>query len=128
VDYGNPQGAMEFTLAPGTHEVRARFADTPVRTWATRLSWLALLLLLATTRLADLPGLGGRWHLPGLGGRWHPPQLVWLPSVTRWARARAAWASAPLAALRPWPARIQAAAAPYFNRSSEIGRASCRER
>ncbi len=37
---------MEFSLEPGEHLVQLRFADTLVRRWSTRLSLLALFLLL----------------------------------------------------------------------------------
>ncbi|GEM_PF-180243 len=54
LDYANPQGVMELTLEPGRHQVRLVFLDTPIRAWATRLSLLALGLLLA------MPLLRGR--------------------------------------------------------------------
>jgi hypothetical protein len=41
IDYNNPQGVMEFSLERGEH-----FADIPVRLWSTRISLLALFLLL----------------------------------------------------------------------------------
>jgi hypothetical protein len=48
VDYSNSQGLIEFSLERGEHLVQLRFADTPVRRWSTRLSLLALFLLLLT--------------------------------------------------------------------------------
>ncbi|MFH1487217.1 MAG: glycosyltransferase family 39 protein, partial [Chloroflexota bacterium] len=48
VDYSNPQGLMEFTLEPGDHHVQVHFGDTPIRFWATAVSFLALLLMLLT--------------------------------------------------------------------------------
>jgi len=48
VDYSNPQGLMEFSLERGEHLVQVLFADTPVRLWSTRISLLALFLLLLT--------------------------------------------------------------------------------
>ena len=41
LEYNNPNGLMEFTIEPGQHLVELRFQDTPVRTWATRLSVLS---------------------------------------------------------------------------------------
>ena len=46
IDYNNPQGVMEFSLEQGEHLVQVLFTDTPVRLWSTRLSLLALFLLL----------------------------------------------------------------------------------
>ncbi len=46
IDYDNPQGMMEFSLEQGTHLLQVLFAPTPVRLWGTRLSILALFLLL----------------------------------------------------------------------------------
>ena len=46
VDYSNPQGLMEFPLERGEHQVQIHFGDTLVRRWGTRLSLLALFLLL----------------------------------------------------------------------------------
>lgn len=46
IEYGNPQGVIEFPLEPGLHGIKIVFADTPVRVWSARLSLLALLLLL----------------------------------------------------------------------------------
>lgn len=48
VRHSNPNGLMDFPLARGTHSVRFVFLDTPVRLWSTRLSLLAVLLLVAT--------------------------------------------------------------------------------
>jgi hypothetical protein len=48
VEYGNPQGLMEFTLEPGEHAIRVWFGDTPVRRAAAWLSLAALLALLLT--------------------------------------------------------------------------------
>ena len=48
VEYGNPQGLMEFTLEPGEHAIRVWFGDTPVRRAAAWVSWLALAALLLT--------------------------------------------------------------------------------
>jgi hypothetical protein len=48
VDHSNSLGVMEFSLEQGEHLVQVLFADTPVRRWATRLSILALFLLLLT--------------------------------------------------------------------------------
>jgi hypothetical protein len=48
IHYNNPRGVMEFPLEPGEHLVQVLFADTPVRLWGTRLSLLALFLLLLT--------------------------------------------------------------------------------
>ena len=45
IAYHNPQGAIEFSLEPGEHQVQVIFRDTPVRLWGSRLSFLALLLL-----------------------------------------------------------------------------------
>src|SRR5207244_7302682 len=39
IDRANPQGLMELSLAPGAHQVRVSFGDTPVRTWSM---WLSL--------------------------------------------------------------------------------------
>lgn len=41
-----PQGLIEFTLEPGTHQVEVWFADTPLRRWSMVLSLGALGLLL----------------------------------------------------------------------------------
>ena len=46
VDYNNPQGVIEFSLERGEHLVQVFFADTLVRLWSTRISLLALFLLL----------------------------------------------------------------------------------
>ncbi|MEJ2734670.1 MAG: glycosyltransferase family 39 protein, partial [Anaerolineae bacterium] len=46
--YDNPQGLIQFSLAPGEHQVQVRFQDTPVRLWSTRLSLGAAVLLLLT--------------------------------------------------------------------------------
>jgi hypothetical protein len=48
IDYNNPQGAIEFLLEPGTHVVRFRFVDTPIRWWSATLSLLTLVLGLST--------------------------------------------------------------------------------
>jgi hypothetical protein len=48
VDYGNPQGVMEFSLEPGEHRIEVRFADTPFRQAGVGLSLLALCALAAT--------------------------------------------------------------------------------
>jgi uncharacterized membrane protein YfhO len=48
IDHGNPQGLIQFSLQPGEHQVQLLFRDTAVRRWGTRLSFLALLLLLFT--------------------------------------------------------------------------------
>jgi hypothetical protein len=48
IDYGNPQGLIRFWLEPGEHQVQVLFRDTAVRLWSTRLSVLALLLLVFT--------------------------------------------------------------------------------
>jgi len=45
LSYSNPQGVIEFSLEPGQQGVKFVFADTPVRLWSSRLSWLALFLL-----------------------------------------------------------------------------------
>ncbi len=45
-DHTNQNGLMDFSLAPGTHNVRFAFRDTPLRTWSTRLSLTALAVLL----------------------------------------------------------------------------------
>ena len=45
IAYHNPQGAIEFSLEPGEHQVQVIFRDTPVRLWGSRLSFLDLLLL-----------------------------------------------------------------------------------
>jgi hypothetical protein len=42
----NPNGLMDFPLAPGTHAVRFVFRDTPLRAWSTRLSLVALAIVL----------------------------------------------------------------------------------
>ena len=47
-DYDNPQGLMEFSLEPGRHAVQVDLEDTPVRFWATWVSLLALVLLVAS--------------------------------------------------------------------------------
>jgi hypothetical protein len=44
----HPQGLIEFTLEPGTHQVQVRWTDTPLRQWSLRLSLLALGLLVLT--------------------------------------------------------------------------------
>jgi Dolichyl-phosphate-mannose-protein mannosyltransferase len=44
-DVSEPDGLMVFPLAAGTHRVQLDLRDTPVRTWATRLSLLALAVL-----------------------------------------------------------------------------------
>jgi hypothetical protein len=48
VDYGNPQGVMEFSLEPGEHRIEVLFADTPFRQAGVGLSLLALCALAAT--------------------------------------------------------------------------------
>ncbi|HSR29389.1 MAG TPA: YfhO family protein [Anaerolineae bacterium] len=48
VEPDNPQGLIEFSLEPGEHQVQVLFRDTPVRLWSTRLSFLALILLVFT--------------------------------------------------------------------------------
>jgi hypothetical protein len=48
IRYDNPQGLIQFSLAPGEHQVQVRFQDTPVRLWSTRLSLGAAVLLLLT--------------------------------------------------------------------------------
>ena len=73
VDYSNPQGVMEFTLEPGEHRVQVRFADTPVRRWSTRLSLLALFLLLLA------PWLRSAVHRPDAGAR---PRAAHSPEAT----------------------------------------------
>jgi hypothetical protein len=45
IAHSNQQGLMDFPLKQGTHAVRFVFLDTPIRTWSTRLSLGALLLL-----------------------------------------------------------------------------------
>ena len=52
IQISHPEGLMEFPLESGEHLVEVRFQDTPVRLWATRLSLLALLLLLLTTTIS----------------------------------------------------------------------------
>src|SRR5439155_453666 len=42
-----PQGLIEFPIEPGVHDVSARFEDTPLRSWATRLSLASGMVLLA---------------------------------------------------------------------------------
>jgi uncharacterized membrane protein len=54
IDYSNAQGAMQLTLPQGDHLVQLVFADTPVRTWSTRVSLLALLALLITPWLLSV--------------------------------------------------------------------------
>lgn len=46
IEYANPQGMIEFLLAPGSHLVHARFGDTLIRRWSTILSLVTLLLSL----------------------------------------------------------------------------------
>jgi hypothetical protein len=48
IDFSNPQGAIEFSLEPGEHVVQLYWTHTPVRLWSTRVSLLALVLLLLT--------------------------------------------------------------------------------
>jgi hypothetical protein len=48
IDHVNPQGLVEFSLGPGEHQVQVLFRDTPVRLWSTRLSFLAVFLLMFT--------------------------------------------------------------------------------
>lgn len=45
IDHGNQNGLMDFSLTQGTHVVRFAFLNTPTRTWSTRVSMAALLLL-----------------------------------------------------------------------------------
>ena len=54
--HGNSQGLMDFSVPPGTHSVRFVFRDTAVRRWSTRLTLVALAILVA-------------WPLAGLGVR-----------------------------------------------------------
>jgi hypothetical protein len=46
IEVHNLQGTIEFDLEPGEHRVQVFFADTPIRLWSTRLSAVALFLLL----------------------------------------------------------------------------------
>jgi hypothetical protein len=48
IDHRNPQGVIEFSLEPGEHQVQLLFRDTPIRLWSSRLSLLALFLLVST--------------------------------------------------------------------------------
>jgi hypothetical protein len=60
IDATNLQGLMEFQLERGVHRVQLVFGDTPVRLWATRLSLLALLLLVLSpwlSKWAEIYGL-----------------------------------------------------------------------
>ena len=54
LEVSNPQGLMGFPLEPGDHLVQLRFVDTPVRLWGTRLSLLALFLLLTPHVLTSI--------------------------------------------------------------------------
>lgn len=54
IEISDPQGLMEFCLEPGQHGVRLLFTNTPVRLWSTRLSLLALFLLLLTPWLRSI--------------------------------------------------------------------------
>jgi len=60
IDYNNPQGVMEFSLEPGEHLVQVLFADTTARLWGTRLSLLALFLLLLMPFVPLAPSDGGK--------------------------------------------------------------------
>jgi hypothetical protein len=51
VSHSNSQGLMEFRLAPGDHNVRVAFEDTPIRHWSTLLSLLCLVLLITSPAL-----------------------------------------------------------------------------
>ncbi len=64
VAHANPQGLMEFRVAPGDHSVRAVFKDTPIRRWSTRLSLLSLLLVALTLAVPRL--------LMGIRSVWEP--------------------------------------------------------
>jgi hypothetical protein len=46
LEVSSPQGLIEFPLEPGSHQVQVLFRDTPVRQWGTRLSLLAMVLLI----------------------------------------------------------------------------------
>jgi hypothetical protein len=54
IEVNNPQGVMEFSLEDGEHLIQLRFANTPMRSWSTGLSLLALFLLLLTPWLARI--------------------------------------------------------------------------
>jgi hypothetical protein len=59
ISYDNPHGLIQFSLAPGEHQVQVRFQDTPVRLWSTWLSLGAVVLLLLTLWLGKVRR-GGR--------------------------------------------------------------------
>lgn len=55
----NPFGLIFFALPAGEHTVDIFFQDTPIRKWATWLSWVSLTGLLAFTFLSKMmPGTG----------------------------------------------------------------------
>jgi hypothetical protein len=54
IDYDNPQGVIQFSLARGEHQVQVLFRDTPIRLWSTRLSLGAVFLLLLTLWLGKV--------------------------------------------------------------------------
>lgn len=64
IDYSNPQGVIEFSLERGEHLVQMIFADTPIRLWSTRISLLALFLLLFAPWLERLRHLAPSQEQP----------------------------------------------------------------
>jgi hypothetical protein len=62
-----PQGLIEFPLEPGTHQVQVLWADTLLRQWSARFSFLALAVLGLTVGAGSVSSFGREASQPGSG-------------------------------------------------------------